>query len=331
MYIAAYPESEKLTAPAVVYLCRMLHRSDYPLFHHQIMQSEDPDAQGSTLVTKGPPVPQYHPMFNLPEADVVLGAKDGVMFRVHSFTLKTTSGWFASMFSLPQKDDHSSPVTVYLDEDSPTLEVLLRCVCGLALPQLESYAVVEPLLFAAEKYDMPGPLSIVRALVMTPPLLSDPLRLFVMACRYGWEDVVRLAAKETLTLNLFDAVHRPVLQKLHSVPLLSLLELHRARRDKLKQQLNEPPFVNDQGPSSCSHCGSVVEYHTWRDLKHAIIMEMDVRPLGDTICEAKLMDGLRARSCWDARCATCQRVLYDKKETLVAISTCINALPTEIE
>lgn len=310
----------------------MLHRSgnNKPLLDSSSMQAEEAHEEGAVVI-KFTPVPQYHPMFNAPEADVVLAAKDGILFRVHSFTLKTTSGWFSSMFSLPQKDDPSSPVTMYLDEDSTALEALLRCVCGLAIPRLESYDIIEPLLYAAEKYDMPGPLSIVRALVMTPPMLANPLRLFVMACRYGWEEIARLAAKETLTLNLFDPAHRTSLRKLHSVPLLSLLDLHRTRRDKLKQHLNEPPFVNDQGPSSCSHCGSSVEYHTWREMKHALIMEMDVRPMGDTICETGLMDGPQARNCWEARCTTCQRVLYDKKETLVAIRSCINALPIEIE
>lgn len=172
------------------------------------MQAEDPDTT-QALVSKASSAPTYHPVFNSPEADVVLGSKDSVLFRVHSFTLKTTSGWFGSMFSLPQQEGASSPVTVYLDEDSTTLEALLRCVCGLAIPQLESYDVIEPLLYAAEKYDMPGPLSIVRALVMTPSLLADPLRLYVMGCRYGWEDVAQLAASQTLALNLFDPTYRP--------------------------------------------------------------------------------------------------------------------------
>jgi len=277
------------------------------------------------------PGPKYHSMFNSPDADVVLGSKDGILFRVHSYTLKTTSGWFASMFSLPQKEDHTSQITVYLDEDTNVLEAILRCVCGLTIPSLESYDVIEPLLFAAEKYDMPGPLSIVRALVMTPSLLGDPLHLFVIACRYGWEDVAQLAATKTLTLNLLHPTHRTVLQKLSSLALLSLLDLHRRRRDFLKQKLNEPPFVSDQLPSSCSHCGSGVDYHTWRELKYAIIMEMDSRPLGDTITELSLMDWPQARQCWDARCSGCTRVLYDKKETLVAIRNCIDALPMTID
>ncbi|KAI0812543.1 hypothetical protein BC629DRAFT_1280729 [Irpex lacteus] len=284
------------------------------------------------------PAPKPHPSFDSPEADVVLQSHDGVLFRIHSYTLKTTSGWFKSMFSLPQSGGEasssnatSSPATLYLDEDSAVLEALLRCICGLPIPPLDSYDTIEPFLYAAEKYDMPGPLSIVRALVMTPTMLEDPLRLFVMACRYGWSDVAQLAATKTLTLNIFDPSLRPTLKKLTTLPLLSLIDLHRGRRDSLNVSLNEAPFVGDHGPSTCSHCGSPVDYHTWRELRHTIVMEMDKRPLGDTICEANLLEWPQARNCWEAKCPACSRVLYDKKETLIAIRSCIDRLPTTIE
>ncbi len=273
----------------------------------------------------------YHPLFSSPGADVVLGARDGVLFRVHSFTLRTTSGWFRAMFSLPQKSESEQPVVIYVDEDSAVLEALLRCVCGLTIPRMDSYDLLEPLLYAAEKYDMPGPLSIARALSMTPPLLSSPLRLFAMACRYGWEDVAKLASTSSLSLDIHSPEHRSVLQKLTSVPLLNLLEFHRNRRELLRKRLNEAPFVDDGGGASCSHCGSAVDYHTWRELKYVMVLTMDSRPLGDTICDPGLTEWPEAQACWDARCVTCSRVLYDKKETLRAIRDCIDQLPIVIE
>ena len=45
----------------------------------------------------------FHPTFSSPEANVVLAAKEAqVYFRLHSHTLKTTSGFFKEMYSLPQ-------------------------------------------------------------------------------------------------------------------------------------------------------------------------------------------------------------------------------------
>ena len=46
---------------------------------------------------------QFHPLFASPEGDVVLSARGGqTYFRVHSYTLKTTSGFFRAMYNLPQ-------------------------------------------------------------------------------------------------------------------------------------------------------------------------------------------------------------------------------------
>lgn len=298
------------------------------------MQSEDAEVVAVAAAAVDEKLaPVFHELFNSPDADSVLGSKDGVLFRVHSFVLKTTSGWFRAMFSLPQKpqapDDPT--VTVYLDEDAATLEALLRCVCGLAIPRLDSYDIIESLLFAAEKYDMPGPPSIVRAMVSTPALLADPLRLFVLACRYGWDDVVQHASTQTLALSIYDKKYAAYLEKLSSCSLLKLCTLHRGRRDALEARLNEPPFVADHGNSTCAHCGARVEYYTWRALKSRIFKEMDIRPLGDTIVEPGFTIWDEAQESWRAKCSQCTHVLYDKMETQRVIRECIEQLPTTLE
>ena len=74
----------------------------------------------------------FHPLFSSPDADVVLASKDQTQFRVHSYTLKTTSGCFRGMFSLPTSSQASTGFEVIrLEEDSDTLERLLRMICGL--------------------------------------------------------------------------------------------------------------------------------------------------------------------------------------------------------
>ncbi|KAG2355914.1 hypothetical protein BDR07DRAFT_1364724 [Suillus spraguei] len=110
----------------------------------------------------------FHMSFSSLDADVILGAKDHTMFRIHSWTLRTTSGWFRSLFSMPQQSLASNhPETINLDEDSHTLESLLLMICGLPINPLTSYDEVDALLFAAEKYEMPGPVSLICMLIMT--------------------------------------------------------------------------------------------------------------------------------------------------------------------
>lgn len=70
----------------------------------------------------------------------------------------------------------------------------------------------------------------------------------------------------------------------------------------LRQRLNDPPFVSG-GLATCNNCHAVIDYHTWRELKYKIILEMDVRPAGDTILEHGLSEWPEALACWQAKCA----------------------------
>ncbi|KZP02332.1 hypothetical protein FIBSPDRAFT_852303, partial [Athelia psychrophila] len=45
----------------------------------------------------------YHPSFSEEDATIVLTSSDGINYRIHPFTLRTTSGFFRDMISLPQK------------------------------------------------------------------------------------------------------------------------------------------------------------------------------------------------------------------------------------
>ncbi|KAF7975064.1 hypothetical protein HWV62_16132 [Athelia sp. TMB] len=290
--------------------------------HQTIMQSEAP------VIAHVQEPAQYHPLFSSPDGDVILGAKGGnLLFRTHSFTLKTASGWFRTMFSLPQ---NCAPVTsdiIYMDEESSVLEAILRMVCGLPVVLPTTYDMVDALLYAAEKYDMPGPVSIIRMSVMTPSLLNQPLRLYAVACRYGWEEEAKFASGETLVLNLYSEECRPSLQSLSTTALLDLLTLHRDRREVLRKRLDEPPFVGG-GNAVCVACGWSICYQTWRELKYKIILEMDVRPLGDTVLNTGLAEWHEAKRCWSAKCPNvdCDRVLYDKNETLRVIKECVDGL-----
>lgn len=103
---------------------------------------------------------QFHPIFSSPDGDVILGAKGGkILFRMHSFTLRTASGWFRAMLSLPQERPPVAADITYLDEETPILEGLFLMICGLPIVPPTDYDMVEALLYGAEKYDMPGPTS----------------------------------------------------------------------------------------------------------------------------------------------------------------------------
>ena len=300
---------------------------------------------------------KYHPLFSFDDADVVLCSRDGVLFRVPSMTLKMTSSWFRTMFTLPQgsppaplpssfsssSSSRRGPLAPYeseiihLDEDSSTLEPLLRMACGLEIPELDTWDAVEPVLYAAEKYDMTGPSSIIRALFRTPAFTDAPLRLYAAACHFGWTEDARAASTRSLTLDLHDPAHRPALLRLRSADLLSLFELHHTRRARFRARLSESPFLtdaqlNESAAPRCSRCREAISYAEWRELKHAMLYELERRPAGDTVLTG-LEEWPAAQACWAAKCkrAVCASPVYDKTSSSKAIKEVLDSLPNAVE
>ncbi|KAH8985796.1 hypothetical protein EDB92DRAFT_1337643 [Lactarius akahatsu] len=299
---------------------------------------------------------KYHPLFSF-ESDVVLASRDGVLFRVPSTTLKMTSSWFRAMFTLPQTATPSatpstsaSPLArtsslnssadsevISLDEDARTLEPLLRMACGLEIATLDTWDAVEPVLYAAEKYDMPGPASIVRALLRTPAFADAPLRLYAAACHFGWADDARAASTRSLVLDLHAPDHRAALMRLRTADLLALFELHHTRRAQFRARLAEPPFLTDvqlgdASAARCSRCREPISYAEWRELKHAMLYELERRPAGDTVLTG-LEEWPLAQACWASRCkkTMCVSPVYDKALSSKAIKEVLDSLPNAVE
>jgi hypothetical protein len=309
-------------------------------------QSRDPE------VSKGP---KYHPLFSF-DADVVLSSSDGVLFCVPSMTLKMTSAWFRTMFTLPQGSPPASsrlpnrnqrdtttvpadPEIIGLCEDSSTLEALLRMICGLEIPALDSWDAVEPVLYAAEKYDMPGPASIMRALLRSPSFTDSPLRLYAAACHFGWAEDARSASTRSLTLNLYDSVHKPSLLHLRTADLYALFALHHERRVQFRARIADAPFLTDaqlvdstSARCSRSGCREPISYVEWCELRHVMLNELERRPSGDTVLTG-LEEWPAALACWATKCkrAICQSSVYDKTLSSRAIKELLDSLPNAVE
>lgn len=246
------------------------------------------------------------------------------------------------MFSLPQPhiDSDTYRMQTYIPafEPSNLLDKLLCMLSGLSIPPWESFDDIESILTVAEKWDTPGPIESIRSSLTSPMFLSDPLRLYAIATHFGWDAEAKLASKHSLTLSLSSNVHQATLQGLSTKHLLPLLELHRRRRDQFKALIDSPErFTAGNSvdpPMHCARCGDVpLENHTWRELKGVMFLEMDRRPLGDTVLsKLDLCEWPEAEACWEARCSKegCGSLNYDKVATLRQIRNCLDLLPTTI-
>ncbi|KLO19503.1 hypothetical protein SCHPADRAFT_924424 [Schizopora paradoxa] len=285
-------------------------------------------------------LPQYHPSFSFEDADLILSSADSTLFRVPSITLKMASGFFRSTMTLPQnthKDDPNGSDThseiIHLSESSKLLETLLSIVCCLGVNPVSAFATFEDvsdLLFAAEKYEMPGVTSYMRTVIVGPRFLADPLRVYALSCRYGWPPEAKLSSRLTLSLDLTQQKYRPTLDSLQGAHLMALLSLRHQRKTQLRTALDR--FPASRTPYKCQRCYSVVDVHPWREFKWLILDEMDRQPSGETIKTQAFADTPVARQVFAVTCNgdQCHRACFDKDSTLDNISKAIDGLPSSI-
>ncbi|KAI0642184.1 hypothetical protein C8Q79DRAFT_1013484 [Trametes meyenii] len=142
--------------------------------------------------------------FDRDDADFVLRSSDQVDFHVHRVILTMASSVFETMLTLPQPEGNTKIERPLVDvsEDSETLDVLLRVCYPTSAPELRDIPLLRKVLEAANKYDIPAVLTLVKKAMVQPELLdSDPLRIFVIACRFGMEPEAQAAAKKTALRN----------------------------------------------------------------------------------------------------------------------------------
>jgi len=284
----------------------------------------------------------YHPRFSFPEGDIALCSKDGTLFRVPSMTLRMASGFFRSTLTLPQKptsseekdsSETSEPEVLSVEEPARVIETLLNIVCCLGLDPataLASFDDISGLLFAAEKYEIPGVTAFLRTAIMGPRFLEDPLRVYALSCRYGWDAEAELTSRLTLSLDLSEQKHRSTLDTLHGAHLMSLLHLRWLRKSQLRTALDK--FAASRVPYKCQRCYAVIDVHAWRELKWLMLDEIERRPSGESIKTQAFSDSPTARSVFSLTCpqAQCGRLCFDKDATLENIGKAIDALPSSV-
>ena len=295
-----------------------------------------------------------HPEFADDDADIILCSSDGVHFRVHSIILKLSSGWFRALFTLPQghaselsssssssitaSDGKGKPVPapqqdpIVVNENAELLEMLLRMACGKELPvhRLQSLEFIQDLLQVAEKYDMPGPASIARLAVSLTLVKKHPIRVYGIACRWGWTDIAKTASSYTLHLDLLGAPCVEELRHVGSADLTRLMMLHRKRRDQLRRSLDSKDlFYANLVPGKCSGCNADILHNKWHSMKYAWVTELEEKPF--VVAEKDLLERPEVLEVLDSKCPRCQKSLYNAETTLHNLRSILDELPTMVE
>ncbi|KAI1790301.1 hypothetical protein LXA43DRAFT_1017381 [Ganoderma leucocontextum] len=151
-----------------------------------------------------------HP-FTYSNADIMFRSSDNVIYKLHKLVLSLASDFFSDMFELPQptlpsdlnlptkptdgQEVDGLPVIPISEPSSVLTPLLLLCYPFDSDPDLASIAQVRTVLEAAVKYDLRKAVKTtrhrLRELVPFAPLL-----VYAIACKLGFEDDARDAAKE---------------------------------------------------------------------------------------------------------------------------------------
>ena len=183
-------------------------------------------------------VTPFRSPFDDRDADVTLRASDGARFAVHKLLLTMSSPLLKRCLMVGSSSP--SPAfeglairqeggrdTIDLVEDGVTTERVLQYCYPFSNPILDNLDDIQAVLGMMRKFGMKGMMNRVRSQLVQPSFLEEePLRVFAIAYRFGFEAETRVAARYTLRSPMFG----PYVNELEHIPASvyhKLLQYHR--------------------------------------------------------------------------------------------------------
>ena len=218
--------------------------------------------------------------FDKPTADTIIRSKDGIDFRVRVGIIAEASPIFSVMFDNPfphpsqmaeSPDYMDGKPVVAVEEDSVTLDRLLRLCYPVPDPVFTDLGDVRRVLAAALKYDMEEAVALMKKTLLTF-VQSQPLSVWASACILRLEDEAREAAQVLLKDELpIDAP--PELQEVSAGTYYRLVKFHRAKGD-----VNENFRFTEPSPDDVPR--------TQRTKRPESTIVYKPRPFADIICRS---------------------------------------------
>jgi len=288
------------------------------------------------------PIPASHP-FDHSNADVILRSsdKEPVDFRVYKLLLSLASPFFSEIFSLPQpstpsvysdecQDPGGLPV-IQMTEDKETLHLLLSLCFPVSvseIPRFSSLQELQKVIEATFKFDMEGLQKHLRAELVTLRFIeAQPLRVFAIAYRYGWDMEARKAARYTLRHHINPAFVSE-LGYISGATYYRLQEYHRICGEVASSRVTLQPVLaeHDDGWTwvTCQRCPGALSKSRdfpevrswWAGWIYKIAEEVRVRPWGDAV---KKWDILKDALCQAEVCPNCAKRAREDLESFSLI------------
>ncbi|EPT04261.1 hypothetical protein FOMPIDRAFT_1046132 [Fomitopsis schrenkii] len=273
---------------------------------------------------------QYHPSFRPnSDTDVVICSRDGVSFCIRSQPLKSASGWFDKLLTDPKDTPRPTPnEPIHIPEESAVVAGLLKTAFSMEMPPVDAGDLVLDILRAAEYYDMPSAIMLIRACLTSEVSKVSPIRVYVAACERGWQREAEWALSKTIRMDLCSPGVAEELARLDGAAVMKLFVLQRRRRDALRDELDDPS-VFDKGnevPQVCPKCDRTIGSNPWLILKAWWVSRAERVPVSVDDVET-----LTVQTTADATCPHCRETLYDATHTKSNLRELVQSLPTTTE
>lgn len=178
---------------------------------------------------------------------------------------------------------------------------------------------------------MPSVISIIRLAIMSPPLLdAHPIRVYGIACSWGWTAEAKLASTKTIGCDLLSPNTVKDLRTVESPYLTALMLLHRRRRDTFRAGLDSPVLFYANAPGGrCTNCQKEVVHVQWTRIKHLWSNAIEQSPAA--IASRAILQHPDVHKLLEATCPNCSKKLYDPEGTVAKLNELLDRLPTIVE
>ncbi len=254
-------------------------------------------------------VPKYHPAFQVGQSlddDINLLSSDDVLYRL-------------PVFILPPQCFTPSPSSIPIDASSDALTPLLLMLSGLPVPPFPDFEIYSQTVLLAQSWR--APLCSLRSGLMSHRFMEDPLAVYALASRCGWDAEAVVAARKTLSLDLYAEEHAAILESMPAGAVVRLFQYHRARRDVFRE------IIGQGFDEKCKGCGAKADGGEWRTLRARMITEIE-NGNEEGVCSLEMEEWSESEACWGAKCKECGGAVYDRIATLRRIREAVAGLPT---
>ncbi|KZT74689.1 hypothetical protein DAEQUDRAFT_2535 [Daedalea quercina L-15889] len=274
--------------------------------------------------------PKFHPSFQPgSDTDIVLCSRDGISFCVFSQSLKLASGWFNRLLTEPKDVPRSSPnEPIRIPEEASVVAGLLKTTFSMEMPPVDAADLVINVLRAAEYYEMPTAIMLIRACLTSDVSRVSPIGVYVIACERSWEREVEWALSRTIRMDLCSPEVAKELVRLDGSAIMKLFVLQRRRRDALREKLDDSG-VFDKGNEvlqTCPRCSRNFGDNPWLALKTWWLSRAERVPISVDDVDSDMVQVTA-----EATCPHCRETLYDATHTKTNLRAMIKALPTTLE